>query len=195
MWSHRFPGIFTLFAAILLLQTALAQESIQNFTKPEKGNDYPGNDIPVNGVTGAYAATASACASICNAISSCVGFVYYPVTFTGDIYGLTGVTISAGSCYPKTSMVSPYAFPSGSEIYAYLRNSRCIAVTSTPTAGYCAGAALRYNVCAADAVAAQAIAASVTQVGPRPSRAAGVSLRAHEYVAGRLFGVAHPKGQ
>ena len=92
------------------------------FSFPEKGYDYPKNDILIAGSTGSTQANAAACAAICIADPTCVGFVFHDQTFSGRIYNKQA-TISAGSCFPKSSMKTPYKFPDGAEIYAYRRSS------------------------------------------------------------------------
>jgi hypothetical protein len=92
------------------------------FSFPEKGYDYPKNDILIAGSTGSTQANAASCAAICIADPTCVGFVSHDQTFSGRIYNKQA-TISAGSCFPKSSMKTPYKFPDGAEIYAYRRAS------------------------------------------------------------------------
>ena len=87
-------------AALCLVQ---AQETIPNYTPPAQGSDYPGNDISVPGQTGYVSGgigftqtTATACANICDTITTtkCNCFVYY----SGGLL--------ANKCYPKTSCTS-----------------------------------------------------------------------------------------
>ena len=93
-------------------------ESVANYMTPEKGVDYPNNDISVPGQTGYttgqigfYQPSATACASICDAVTSypCVGFIYYAA---GPL---------ANKCYPKTLMTvsATSSIPDGSTIWAY----------------------------------------------------------------------------
>jgi hypothetical protein len=86
-----------------------APGAIGNFLGPVQGTDYPGNDLPVSGQVGAYADTAFACADICNAISLCVGFVYY------------AAGANSYMCYPKSVMTDANnaLVPPCAIIYAY----------------------------------------------------------------------------
>ena len=108
---------------VLFIAQCASQGNIGNYSNPEVGNDYPGNDISINGVTGINVATSAACAAECDKIPNCIGFVYWKTRFFGNIYGHIGVEIPAGSCYPKTSMKSSTLI-SGGDVYAYKSTMR-----------------------------------------------------------------------
>jgi len=74
-------------------------------------------------------------------------------SFTGNVYGQTGVFVPAGFCGPKSSMRSSYAFPAGSEIYAYRSTVRSSASSMVPILAFssimalvtAASSALKYD--------------------------------------------------
>jgi len=123
------PPSLLIFCMLFIAECA-SQGNIGNYTIPEIGKDYPGNDISINGAIRVNAATAVACAAECDKVpnNQCVGFVYWKTRFFGNIYGQIGVEIPAGSCYPKSSMKSSTVI-SGGDVYAYksiLRHSGSI---------------------------------------------------------------------
>jgi len=96
------------------------QNSIKDYSAPEKNIDYPGNDIK-----NFIVANANACAAECDKpdVKNCVGFIYYDESFSGIIYNQQA-SIGGGSCYLKSSMKTTYQFPDHAKIYAYKSSLR-----------------------------------------------------------------------
>jgi hypothetical protein len=118
-WQTMYRDLLLSFLALHVVQLTLAQETIPNYTPPVQGNDYPGNDIAVTGQTGYVSGgigfsqtTATACANVCDSITTspkCLCFVYYS---SGPL---------ANKCYPKSTCPtsSNSLIPAGSTLYYY----------------------------------------------------------------------------